>query len=61
MCGACRVTVGGSTRFACVDGPDFDAHQVDFRELIKRQRAYCPEEKVSMQHFEGERRCACGK
>ena len=59
MCGACRVTVGGSTRFGCVDGPDFDAHQVDFNELIKRQRAYCPEEKVALQQFQ-ERRCTCG-
>ena len=59
MCGACRVTVGGSTRFGCVDGPDFDAHQVDFNELIKRQRAYCPEEKVASQHLQ-ERRCTCG-
>ena len=59
MCGACRVTVGGCTKFGCVDGPDFDAHQVDFNELIKRQRAYCPEEKVSSQAFV-ERRCSCG-
>jgi NAD(P)H-flavin reductase len=40
MCGACRVTVGGKTRFVCVDGPDFDGHQVDFDELTKRQQAY---------------------
>lgn len=40
MCGACRVTVGGRTRFVCVDGPEFDAHQVDFDEMIKRQHAY---------------------
>ncbi len=42
MCGACRVTVGGETKFACVDGPDFDAHQVDFRELAERLKTYDP-------------------
>ena len=40
MCGACRITVGGKTRFVCVDGPEFDAHQVDFDELILRLNAY---------------------
>lgn len=40
MCGACRVTVGGETRFACVDGPDFDAHKVDFEEIIIRNKIY---------------------
>ena len=40
MCGGCRVTVGGKTKFACVDGPEFDAHQVDFRELSGRQKTY---------------------
>jgi ferredoxin--NADP+ reductase len=40
MCGACRVTVGGKTRFVCVDGPEFDAHQVDFDEMIMRLGAY---------------------
>jgi ferredoxin--NADP+ reductase len=60
MCGACRVTVGGSTRFACVDGPEFDAHQVDFGELLKRQRAYLSEEKIALQQLM-ERRCACDK
>ncbi|MDR1756871.1 MAG: sulfide/dihydroorotate dehydrogenase-like FAD/NAD-binding protein [Culturomica sp.] len=44
MCGACRVTVGGKTRFTCVDGPEFDAHQVDFDELISRLGAYRKEE-----------------
>jgi ferredoxin--NADP+ reductase len=51
MCGACRVSVGGRTRFCCVDGPEFDGHQVDFDELVKRQRAYLTEEKVSMDAF----------
>jgi ferredoxin--NADP+ reductase len=40
MCGACRVTIGGKTRFVCVDGPEFDAHQVDFDEVLLRQRSY---------------------
>ena len=40
MCGACRVTVGGQTRFVCIDGPEFDAHQVDFDEMLMRLRAY---------------------
>ena len=40
MCGACRVSVGGKTKFVCVDGPEFDAHQVDFDEMIQRLRAY---------------------
>jgi len=45
MCGACRVTVGGQTKFTCVDGPEFDAHQVDFDELILRLGGYRDEEK----------------
>jgi ferredoxin--NADP+ reductase len=44
MCGGCRITVGGETKFACVDGPEFDAHQVDFRELMNRLRTYTEEE-----------------
>lgn len=44
MCGGCRVTVGGKTMFACVDGPDFDGHQVDFDEAIRRQAMYKDEE-----------------
>ena len=51
MCGACRVTVGGKTKFCCVDGPEFDGHEVDYDELVKRQRAYLTEEKVSMEQF----------
>ena len=51
MCGACRVSVGGRTRFCCVEGPEFDGHQVDFDELVKRQRAYLTEEKTSMDRF----------
>jgi len=47
MCGACRVTVGGVTRFGCVDGPDFDGHAVDFEELMSRQRIYVDDERVA--------------
>jgi ferredoxin--NADP+ reductase len=52
MCGACRVTVGGKTKFACIDGPEFDGHQVDFDELIKRLRMYQSEEKLASQSHE---------
>lgn len=45
MCGACRLTVGGKVKFACVDGPDFDAHQIDFDEVINRTRIYKDYEK----------------
>jgi len=40
MCGGCRVTVGGQTKYACVDGPDFDGHLVDFNELMSRNSTY---------------------
>jgi ferredoxin--NADP+ reductase len=46
MCGGCRVTVGGKTKFACVDGPEFDGHEVDWDELIKRNAFYKEEEKA---------------
>jgi ferredoxin--NADP+ reductase len=49
MCGACRVTVAGETKFACIDGPEFDGHQVDFEELLRRQRMYLQEEKISLE------------
>lgn len=52
MCGGCRVTVGGKVRFACVDGPEFDAHQVDFDELTRRTRAYLDEERVAREQHE---------
>ena len=45
MCGACRLTVGGQIKFACVDGPDFDAHEIDFDEVINRTRIYKDQEK----------------
>jgi glutamate synthase (NADPH/NADH) small chain len=52
MCGGCRVTVGGKVRFACVDGPEFDAHEVDFDELTRRTRAYLAQERVSREQHE---------
>jgi ferredoxin/flavodoxin---NADP+ reductase len=51
MCGACRVSVGGKTRFVCVDGPEFDGHQVNFAELVKRQRAYLNQEKQAQESY----------
>jgi ferredoxin/flavodoxin---NADP+ reductase len=54
MCGACRVSVGGKVQFACVDGPEFDAHKVDFPELTKRLAAFVPQEKQSYNQF-----CQC--
>ncbi len=60
MCGVCRVTVGGKMLFGCIDGPEFDGHQVDFDELIKRQRMFLPEERLNSMLWEigG---CACGR
>ncbi|MBR5430262.1 MAG: sulfide/dihydroorotate dehydrogenase-like FAD/NAD-binding protein [Firmicutes bacterium] len=52
MCGCCRVQVGGETKFACVDGPDFDGHQVDFDLAMRRGRMYIAEEKESMKKHE---------
>jgi ferredoxin--NADP+ reductase len=52
MCGACRVTIGGETKFACIDGPEFNGHLVDFDELIKRQRVYLAEEKQALELYE---------
>ncbi|MBP5361120.1 MAG: bifunctional dihydroorotate dehydrogenase B NAD binding subunit/NADPH-dependent glutamate synthase [Bacteroidaceae bacterium] len=51
MCGACRVTVGGKTRFVCVDGPEFDGHQVDFDEMLKRMKAFGEEEREALERF----------
>jgi len=51
LCGACRISVGGVTKFACVDGPDFDAHQVDWDELLARQRQYLEEEKLALERW----------
>jgi ferredoxin--NADP+ reductase len=55
MCGACRVTVGGKTKFTCVDGPEFDGHEVDFGLLMSRLRMYIDQEQ------EARERCRCGK
>ena len=60
MCGSCRVTVGGETRFACVDGPEFDAHLVDWDELMTRQRIYPQQEKESLERYR-EHTCRCGE
>ncbi|MDD8012299.1 MAG: sulfide/dihydroorotate dehydrogenase-like FAD/NAD-binding protein [Acidobacteriota bacterium] len=51
MCGACRVSVGGKTRFVCVDGPEFDAHEIDYDEMIKRLNTYKREEKNSFEDY----------
>ena len=51
MCGACRVTIGDATRFVCVDGPEFDGHQVDFEELMRRNRSYLKEEKMAVEEY----------
>jgi ferredoxin--NADP+ reductase len=56
MCGACRVTVGGETKFACVEGPEFDGHLVDFDELMKRLSYYQPEERLAL-----DRACRCDR
>ena len=50
MCGGCRLTVGGETKFACVDGPDFDGHQVDFDEATRRSAIYKPQEQAAREH-----------
>ena len=52
MCGACRVTIDGQTKFVCVDGPEFDGHKVDFDEMMKRMGAYKPEEMADLKKYE---------
>ncbi len=54
MCGCCRVAVGGVTKFACVDGPDFDGHEVDWDLLLARQRIYLDEEKCSFEQWQSQ-------
>ncbi len=54
MCGACRVTAAGRTFFACVDGPDFDGHEVDWNEIFRRRRSYLEDETRSLCRWEGE-------
>lgn len=51
MCGACRVTVGGEVKFACIDGPSFDAYKVDWDELIHRTGFYAPLERLALEHY----------
>ncbi len=55
MCGSCRVEVGGETKFACVDGPEFDAHLVDFDLLMARNKRYLREEGLALRKYEGDR------
>jgi hypothetical protein len=52
MCGGCRVLVDGESRFACVDGPEFDAHAVDFQVLMQRNSLYQPQEQGALARFE---------
>ncbi len=60
MCGSCRVLVGNETKFACVDGPEFDAHLVDFTLLMSRLATYQPEEKLAFEKYKCERKgCEC--
>lgn len=60
MCGVCRCTVGGEMKLACVDGPEFDGHQVDFDELITRLKVHLPEEKLSLERWQaGHGGCRC--
>ncbi len=60
MCGCCRVSVGDETKFACVDGPEFDGHKVDFDELSRRLTAYLPQEKESYDLFRHQCSCQTG-
>ncbi|HHU86301.1 MAG: sulfide/dihydroorotate dehydrogenase-like FAD/NAD-binding protein [Pelotomaculaceae bacterium] len=61
MCGCCRVTVGGETKFTCVDGPEFDGHLVDFEEMARRSVIYKPMEQLALELYLGEtgHRCSC--
>lgn len=58
MCGACRVTIDGKTKFVCVDGPEFDGQHIDFDELMKRQAFYKEHEKLSFERFKHEGCCS---
>ncbi|MEW5798750.1 MAG: sulfide/dihydroorotate dehydrogenase-like FAD/NAD-binding protein [Bacteroidota bacterium] len=57
MCGGCRVTVAGTMKFACVDGPEFDGHEVDFDEMMMRSRSFRESEVMSLQRFEHDHAC----
>ena len=58
MCGACRVEVGGQTRFVCVDGPEFDGHEVDWDQLLARQRIYPDQEQQAVEKWQHDCQCA---
>ena len=51
MCGSCRVNVGGETKFACVDGPEFDGHKVDFEDLVNRLNRFHKEERQAIEKW----------
>ena len=62
MCGACRISVGGKTKFVCVDGPEFDGHQVDFNEMLQRSGAFKPEEAEALAAYQAAlegKTCTC--
>ena len=66
MCGACRLTIGGKTKFVCIDGPEFDGHQVDWDEMFKRMGTFREVEQEDMRRYEeamknGLQGCGCGK
>ncbi|MDO8673230.1 MAG: sulfide/dihydroorotate dehydrogenase-like FAD/NAD-binding protein [Dehalococcoidia bacterium] len=61
LCGACRVSIDGHTKFACVDGPDFDGHQVDWDLLLSRQKIFVDEEKASLERWLHPHECQCSK
>lgn len=62
MCGCCRVTVGDETKFACVDGPEFDGHLVDWSEMARRSVIYKPQEQLATDRYanQGAHKCSCG-
>jgi len=60
MCGGCRVSVGGEMRFCCVDGPDFDGHQVDFEELMRRLARFRDDERVALERWSRSEHCRLG-
>ncbi len=55
MCGACRVSIGGKMKFACVDGPEFNGYEVDFDEAMRRQRQYLPQEKEAFERYKSQK------
>ena len=61
MCGACRVSIGGQTKFTCVDGPEFDAHLVDFDEAMRRQNMYRTIEGQKREELEKNHKCKIGR